>query len=314
MEFHDVEKRLIDSVLGSPEYASKGFEWRMSKAGDCPRLMDLSIQKGSPSVDYYSAMRFKRGHALHDMWQAELKAALGHDYINAEEEVKLLIEVTDPADGEILRQELVGHHDGEIVSMDAIYELKNVSDATWMLVMSQAGPLPANYEQGNLYATAKGKKNILFHYYNTNDGRSQFFLVPANEQSKENTLAKFRDRLLNRKYGRVQERPYHDPTGSPCFFCSYKQDCYKDFRGEVEASGKAVLSPEEAPDLHEEASLACESRQDRLKAEKLEELHRAKLARNMIRRKLNSAMVGQFKVDVKVGTKGNPLVSIKAMK
>lgn len=312
MEFLPLEDKIINHIMSDPQYQGRSFEWRMSKAGDCPRLMDLELVYGKAPVDYTSAMRFRRGHALHTMWQEIYQEALGDDFQNPE--LEMTIEVSAEVDGVKHTQVITGHNDGEIASLDATYELKNVSDATYSMVAGRGHPLPANYEQGNLYAFVRKRKNVLFHYYNCNNGQSQWFMAPMSVTAAENTLAKFAERIINKNRGVIADRPYADPSGSPCFFCSKKSVCYEGFSGEFSRMGAKQYQIVEFKELYDVVGEATRARNQRLMWEKQEEAAKNRVAQMLLTQNVNYALIGEYKIEIKLGSKGNPNTTIREIK
>src|SRR5690606_33477427 len=133
-------------ILSLPDYSGNSDLLRFSKLGECPRLLDYEMQRGRSPISFEQAMRMHAGTYLGHMWRDIMTGALGADFVGAEEELKVTLEV----DGET--HVMPGHPDGEIISLDAIWELKSVSDSTYKMVEGQGHALPQHYLQGNGYA------------------------------------------------------------------------------------------------------------------------------------------------------------------
>lgn len=281
------------------DYKNDKFEWRMSNAGMCQRLMDYSIQRGVKPFDSKQIMRMEKGQWLHDMWQKHLADMMGEDFCDAEKELTFSLN-----SGRVI----TGHIDGYIKSLDALYELKTVADSTFIMVNNQDKPIQSHYEQASTYAAVYGAKNILFHYYNTNSGDSTFFLTPCSSDALGSAKDKFEAAEENEKSGVISIRPYSDPTESPCWYCSYKDECYKTWEGEVKSYGASkVLDKGFASSVSN-----CDSmRTIRLDADKSEKKLKKEISEFMVAMEIKDASVEGYTVNLKLGAKGNPLITIK---
>jgi len=299
----ELRKKIESHLESSDDYNNKEFQWRMSAAGQCPRLMDYTIKHGAKPFDIQGIFRMERGQALHDRWQDTISDAIGEDFIDVEKELSIKLKSG---------REILGHIDGYIPSMDAIYELKTVADSTFIMIMNMGTPISQHYEQGNLYAHSYGAKNILFHYYNSNSGESTYMLSPFSDALALETMAKFEQRELHIESGCIAERPHHDPTCSPCWYCSYKDKCYEGWGDEVKGMGSTEM---DSMELSVSAGLAIRSQKQRLSSDKEEKKHKAELVRVMLSEmKINKAVLKGHTINIKLGTKGNPLVTVKERK
>lgn len=306
MGFDHIDFRVREYILNHPSLGVRSSHLRMSMAGDCPRMLDYDGVNGPKPIDYYQALKMIRGTWLHPMWQSIMKGIFGDDFIGAEEEIHLEIDV----DGEVHR--IPGHPDGVIVPLDAVYELKSVSRNTFDLIQRQDHPLPSHVEQGNAYAHVKRRSSILVHYYCPDNGESLYYQVPYSEDLAKITEEKFRGRIRNRQTMQITERPYHNPTAAPCFFCSWKNECYQGFADQIRGMGSAPLPV--TSELYALCQMADRSRFQRLMAERLEDDARTKSAQFMVANSLKSASIGEYEVDITVGKKGNPIATIRKQK
>lgn len=306
MGFDLIDYKVREYILNHPSLGQRSSHLRMSMSGDCPRMLDYDGVMGQKPIDYYQSLKMIRGTWLHPMWQSIMKGIFGSDFIDAEEEICLEVE----AGGEI--HKIPGHPDGVIVPLDAVYELKSVSRNTFDLIQRQDHPLPSHVEQGNAYAHVKKRGFVLIHYYCPDNGESLYYQVPYSESLALSTIVKFRERIINRWLKRVSDRPYHNPTAAPCFFCSWREECYAGFREQVSGFGQAPLPV--TSELYEHCKLADRSRFQRLMSEKLEDEARAKSAEFMIANALKSASIGEYEVEVSIGKKGNPIATIRKQK
>jgi hypothetical protein len=265
--------------------------------------MDYNISKGPKPFDTTQILRMDKGTSLHASWQEHLKEAWKGDYTMAEAEVEVRLKSG---------RKISGHIDGYIPSLNAVYELKTVADSTFVMVRNQDSPIPAHYEQGNLYAKAINADQILFHYYNTNSGESLYLLSPFSQAQADQTMDKFEEREEHMAKGTISDRPYHDPTGSPCWYCPYKEECYSGWAGEVNGMGAQEIDHKP---LALAARMALVNKEERLKYDKLEKAEKASIAKLMLQElELNKAITKNHTVTIKLGTKGNPLVTVKENK
>lgn len=300
----ELEEKIRAHVLGLPDYQKRAFEWRLSRSGDCARAMDLDMIHGMPGFDLGHALRLMHGTHIHKMWQELLAQALGDDFTDVEKEV--FIEV----DG----MSIPGHPDGRIKSMNAVYELKTVSDNSFTKALEMGTPFPAHYEQDNMYAHAMGCSNIITHYYNKNTSENLFLLAPYSEEIAKLTMLKFKERKDNMRERKIADRPYHDPTSTPCTYCNHKAMCYQNFEAEVAGMGSQVLLPESNMEVYTAAQQAWLMRAERLKAEKLEEFNKSKLGKFMLSTGFRSIKIGAYVAEIKLGKNKNPLVSVRETK
>ncbi len=289
-----------------PEFQARPFEYRMSKAGDCERMMDYAVQRGEGAPDPSQALRMYFGTKIHDMWRELLEKIMPGDFHGAEVEAKY----HDTVDGEEFV--IVGHPDGQIKSLNAVYELKSVSENTFNLINQQGHALPMHYEQANLYAHVLGMTQVVFHYFNKNNSESLFLVAPASASVAKQTIEKFRRRKVNARDNVIAPRPYTDPTSSPCWFCKFKTECYEGYAQQVSSMSAQVL-PIESP-VYDDVEMAWNMRAIRLEHEKKEEVAKAALADKLIKLGINRARIGRFAIDLKLGGKQNPLTTIKEIK
>lgn len=285
------------------------FEFRASSAGECPKLMDHMMQEGVTPPDYYQSMRMMMGTYMHEMWQKIMVDMLGDDFIGVEEEMRIPFEVQGEP------HFIIGHPDGVIKSLDAVYELKTVGESTFKMIQSQDKPLDSHYKQAQIYGYGVGTKNILFQYFNRNNGESLWFFMPTIPDVAEEIVGIFAERVMNNFAEKIAERPYHDPTGSPCWFCPKVTDCYKDFKQEVEGGGSFTYA--EDSDVGVAARTANESRTTRLAADKSEKAAKKVLSDILIAHGVNMACVvskPELNITVKVGKNNNPLIEVKESK
>lgn len=295
--------KITSHILNSPEM-NRGFEFRMSMAGDCQRKMDYDLQLGKPKVEIDTAHRLLTGEPIHDYWRKLLEKVLPNDYMFAEDELELTFEV----DGETIV--VKGHMDGFIESLNAIVEVKSVGMTTFRLVAeTNKWPLPAHYEQGNMYAETKGASQILYIYHHRDSGAYQCFLVPHSAQMAQATVAKWASVIQNKKKGVISDRPYHDASGSPCSYCHWRDKCYEGFAGEVQRFKPQTTSD---PTLKDIAVQYLATRRSRLEQEKSETQFKSELAEFLFEKQLNSLVIeGIGEVTMKVGRHNNPIINIK---
>lgn len=306
----NLKNRLDEGISSLDEFQSE-FTLRASMAGYCPRLIDYELQDPKPSdINAEQGVKMLMGTALHEMWQGLLARILGDDFTGMEEEVALI------ADDGDYRISIPGHPDG-IINLDGtkvVYELKCVSSSSFMMVVNQDQPIDSHYEQANVYAASLGLDQILFHYFNRDNGQSFFMLSPSSASLVEHTKTKLLQRVKNLKSGTIEERPYHDPTGSPCFFCSRRVQCYEGFESEVKSFDKIHVSEDSA-----EGRVITDynmARTVRLDSEKTEAKMKDLVTKIMMKLGANTIEVDEsgLVTTLKLGKNGNPLVSIKEKK
>ncbi len=301
MQIEEFKTKLDDGILSMPDFVKQTeFEPRISSAGDCVKLMWYQKRFGKKPITAQKAFRMGRGTYLHKMFLDIFTHTFGSDFVGAEEECIATI-------GSVV---LPGHPDGEFISLDAVYEFKTVSDSTFAMVTNQGHPIPAHYEQANLYAHAKARSQILFHYFNVNDGESLFYLLAYNADQAVQTAKKFID-----SDDPDLKRPYHDPTQSPCWFCDYKEECYEGFASQVAGGGRAEVTDVVPVVSARELAIANKTR---LENEKLEKLYKKQLSDYLIPRSINEAKIiglnTNYLVTVSLGANSNPLVKLKEIK
>jgi hypothetical protein len=301
----ELERKVTAEIL---KEINAPFEIRMSTAGFCPRQMDYDYQRGKHKVDVKSALRFEMGDVFHTYWQDLLSRTFGDQFraVEKELEVELLLA---PGDDTL---KVIGHCDGELLPYDALVEVKSVSDNTFIMVQNQGTPLASHYEQGNIYAHANGNKWILFIYQNRDTGEFYFILAPYNPELADQTMKKWAGVEMRARAGVMIDRPYHDASESPCWFCNWKDECYANFKNEVAAM--AVIEVTD-PALMQAADLFKVHRRGRLNHTKLEELQKAEIARHMTQMKIKEAKVPLVgTLTLKVCKNNNPLVDLKELK
>jgi hypothetical protein len=274
----------------------------MSAADMCPKRMDYEVQRGPKEPDHHQLLRMLRGNHLHNMWQEIMADAFDGDYVTPEKEVTIALDesITVP-----------GHCDGYIKSLDAVYELKTVNPFTFKTIVNNDMPLRYNMEQANLYAWAYPAKHILFHYFDVAFCDSRFYLVPVSKHLLDLTVAKFKGRMANRVLGEMIDRPYHDPTGEPCSFCPWSDECYEGFAGQINAMSPAVLDVNAHADLYEHCVSSSEAREQRLEMDKIEKQSKKLISEYMLGGGWADAELGPFKIKVKLGKNNNPIVDVK---
>lgn len=298
----EIDDRVRGAVLDREEFKPYEFKVRASSAGECRRLIEYHLRDGVSAPTYEQAIRMMVGTKLHEMWQEILSHALGEDFHSFEEELEV------ERDG----IKFSGHPDGEIESLDAIYELKTVGNNTFDMVVNQDGPIQMHVEQSNVYAIAKGRSNIIIHYFNKNSGESFYCVFDSSQSLFDLTIKKFKEAFENNKASLIGPRPYSDPSNSPCWFCSKKSICYEGFEAEVKSMGDATLSVEEHSWLHDVVIACDESRDARLKCDKKEKEAKAEIGDYLSRQlKINKAKIGNYLIDIKLGSKQNLLINIK---
>lgn len=298
-------KKINDFVVSMPEM-NRGFEIRMSTAGECVRKMDIEAQNGKPPVDAPTAFRLLTGEPIHQFWREILTRVFPGDYMYAEDELILDFEV----DG--VQIKVPGHLDGFIKSLNAVVEVKSVSESTFKMVKNQDHPLGSHYEQGNIYAETIVADLILFIYHNRNSGEYVLFLSPHSSAMAQNTVAKWATVIRNKLSGVVSVRPYHDATSSPCFFCPHRVSCYENYNDEISKMAGTETSDGEFIDL---AQAYVFSRRMKLDHTKLEDQVKTKISAWMFDKKLNDVRIADVgAISLKAGKNNNPLVSIKLNK
>lgn len=309
----ELEQKVEEYLLNHPE-ATSPHELRMSKSGSCVKRMSQDLWQPKKVPGKTSFLRFRRGHAMHAMWQEIMSEALGDDFCEQETELELELDL-----GQYGKKKILGHYDGLIKSLDAIYELKNINFYSFESVIKD-GAFAADIEQANAYANRRGVRQTLLHYFNVNDCTSLRILVPANKRLYTSTVEKFQLAAIAAIEERNLPRPYNDATASPCWFCHYKGECYKDFKGEVEDYDGVDLtrSPGEELVLKQHIVRCNQFRELRLEHDKNEADEKENIAKIFHARKWAKVLIKEgdkyFETTLKVGSKNNNLVSIKEKK
>jgi hypothetical protein len=302
----EIQEKINRVILELPEN-NQPFITRMSTAGFCIRQMDYDAKAGTKTFDIKQNLRMMMGEPIHHMWRLILQAVYGEeDYSMVEAEVVVVIDV----DGEKIP--VPGHLDGHIKSLNAVVEVKTVSDSTYAMVMRQGTPLAAHYEQGNIYATAVGADKILFLYINRDNGEYHIIFSPYSRELADVTVAKWVQHERNKRAGILADRPFNNPTEAPCWFCSWKDDCYKGFADQVNGGQKTVVEDEMAVQMVRTYDL---TRKNRLISAKTEELVREQIAQEFIKRGIKEASVpGIGTVIVKLLKDNKPTIDLKENK
>lgn len=280
----------------------ESVELRMSAAGDCPRLLDYKLQQGRAETNLQSAMRLLTGEPIHAFYRDTLTDAFPGDYCMAEAELKLDIG---------LGPEIVGHCDGFIRSIGAAVEIKTVGQSTYTMVKGRGEPLQSHREQANLYAGCiENCSQVLFIYHNRDSGEYLTYLVPFSPDLFMFNKTKFRLARERQAAKQMFPRPFNDPTESPCFFCAFKDDCYRGFDSQV-AGGDTRVADGVLKSL---ATSFLDSRAARLAMEKAEEKVKGSLIDMMIREKVTKLIHDRAALEARVGKTGKPSVAIKETK
>ena len=296
---HTINNTAEKKLRSGDDYKAGPFQWRLSASGKCPRLMDYELKHGRKPFEFQQILRMHRGTYFHTMWQDLLSEIL----VEQEEEVTLVLKSG---------RKILGHYDGYIEPFDAIYELKNISEFSFQQVVNQDKPIVSHIEQANIYAHLRGASNTLFHYFNASSCESAFFLVPTSAKLAAKTKCKWEIREIHDKYGIIDNRPYSDATESPCWFCDYKDECYKGFEGEVSKYKSANMDHDEG--LTEKLANTISASATRLDNEKIEKKLKADIGKYLYGMGVSSASCNGMKVSVKLGKNKNTLVTVKGAK
>ena len=307
MEFFQPIEKIAQTIKGLPENEWT-FEYRMSAGGECQRKMEFDQIRGITQPDISVMIKTMSGTYLHEMWQHIMVAALGDDFQSAESEVELEFPTKDGM------KKVMGHPDGVIGSLGAIWELKTVTDATFQMIGNNDDPIQAHYEQANLYAHALGLDKIWFQYFNRNSGASMYIMRPASIDLAVLTLKKFGNVYDNVKAGVVSPRTYTNPEDSPCWFCSHKEHCYEGYEKEVGDMTSVSLDTSKFEELYRDAKFYWHNRKERLDAEKREAEFRKRIGEQMIRMGHNGVTIGEYAATLKLGKNKNPIVTVKEAK
>lgn len=299
-----IQERIEKSILDSDDF-NRGFEFRMSMAGDCVLKICRDAQDGKKKPAINNALRMGIGHPIHNYWRDIFEKAFGEEFEFAEK----LIELEIHAAGETIK--IPGHADGAIRSLDAAVEFKSVSDSTFTLVQNNGRPLPAHGDQANLYAHVIKKSKVLYVYCNRDSGEFLMFLEDYSLERAQSVIRKWTVAIEHNKNKSLPERPYHDATASPCFFCDWRESCYAGFADQVSKMGAQEVTE---PRYVFTASQYSEARIAKLLSEKLEDEAKSSLAVWMIDHNLNQAKTEFGVITLKIGVKNNPLISIKPTK
>jgi hypothetical protein len=313
-------KLAIDTyILNDPEN-NRGYELRMSTAGDCVVKLERDSQGGKAKSDLEGLLRMGTGEGFHAMWRDLLTKLFKDDFQFAEAEISLDLDV----DGEIIK--VPGHPDGSLRQLDAVVETKSVSESTFYMVKERGAPLEAHLEQGNVYAAVLKKKFVIFIYQNRNSGEYLLLSVQFSEVLFQKTLEKWRTVARNQKIHQralaanpetevsmtLSPRPYIDATQSPCWFCDHVAACYEGYADQVKAMGAQVVEDVAFLTL---ANDYIGERHNRLVSEKNEEAVKGDLALYLLDANLKEAKLPTGEtIILKIGTKSNPLISFKEAK
>lgn len=298
-----IESALLDrdDYKDSPDKAGL----RASRVGDCPRLLDYRLQDTLAPLRFNNAIRMERGTWLHLMWTELMSDSLGSDFSYGQE-FSFPLNSGDP---------ITGHPDGYIKSLSAIWELKTVSASTFTMIKQNDSPIISHFLQSNLYCLGMSQEaevsQSLIHYFNVDNGESLFLPCPYDESIANDGIEMFNQRLANKEKGLIAERPYSDPSASPCWYCPAKDKCYDGWVSEVKNMTTTVLDIAEHSELHSNVQDCTTSRAMRLASDKAEKGFKEKVSSYLLSRQIKAAKLGEFSIDIKLGTKGNPLVTIK---
>ena len=305
-DVYEIRSRIETAALARPDM-NRPFELRMSTAGFCPRQMELMALKGKPAVDADTAMRLLIGEPIHDFWRKHLEQVFPDDFYYAEDELKLTFEV----DNETVT--VTGHADGYIRSLNAVVEVKSVSEHTFQKIQGEQLPLPSHYEQANIYAETLSAGRILFIYHCRNSGAFEIIEAPHVHQLAQTTVAKWAAVYRNIRSGIISDRPYHDATIAPCSFCPFRDDCYRDFSGQVKGFERTATTDLEAVGM---TGRYLHHREQRLFYEKLEKKVKDELASYMFKHQHQQMLINIgdkpfADITLTVGKNNNPLINIK---
>lgn len=305
-----IRERINAAILADPNM-NRGFEFRMSTAGDCVRKLEYDSQLGRGDASIESALRMNMGEPIHAMWRNIFRMAYGDDYAHVEEEIKLDLLIS----GTTLV--IPGHPDGAILKLDCITEVKGCSDSTFTMVKKRNKPLDAHSEQGNIYAHVLKKKFILFLYQNRDSGE---YLLLWEEYSLLAAMAVIEKWEIvfrhKEQYGRdksvvLSPRPYNDMSESPCWFCEWKHKCYAGYAEKVASMASRESTDEKIVSLGDKLN---SYRNFRLETEKKEESTKTDIALWMLDNSVKQVKVPVGDLILKIGSENNPLVSLKPKK
>lgn len=308
----EIHPKIQSAVLRHPDAKSGPFEFRFSSVGICERRADYQIEDDrrgvKQEVDTRTAFRFAVGSALHELWQNLMKWEYGDDFTDIEQTLHYEDDVLCGG------YAMTGHIDGYIKSLDAVYELKTVSESSYAMVTRDDKPIREHVEQANFYAWVKGTSQFLLHYFNKNSHESKLFLIPMNEGMAKGSVEKMRGISKRADSGELAPRPYTDPTASPCWYCPYKTACYATFEQEVMSGSALEVDPDEP--VADAMLLADAERTKRLVATKAEEEYKKQVADYMVRNQATELQNVHSKIAalIKLGKNNNPIITIKEMK
>ena len=66
--------------------------------------------------------------------------------------------------------------------------------------------------------------------------------------------------------------------------------------------------------VYDYTKLAWAMRTTRLESDKIESTSKASIADSLMKRGISSASIGEFTIDIKLGSKNNPIVTVKELK
>lgn len=304
----EIQQKIDRAILSRPDMQAGSFELRMSSAGDCPRLLDYKLQRGQKAKDLKDAMRLLTGEPIHEFYRTMLRESFPDgDYCMSEEEVTLQLY----SNGVPLGKPILGHIDGYIASLKATVEIKSVGTHVYGMVVAEGRPLPTNLRQGNLYTgCVKGAEQTLFIYHCRDTGEYTMFLVPFMESLFQEVCDKFLAARIRQQQKMMIDRPYHDATLTPCWFCEWKDECYEGFAQEIKEFDETVAEGT----MLEDALRYIELREIRLGAEKNEgEMKQAMIA-SMSKQKISRLKTSKAALILSAGKNNNSLLAIKEVK
>lgn len=294
-------------VLALPDNKAPAHDLRMSVAGECPRKLEYQALEGSAPIGFDSFMRMESGVWLGRMMAHWFDRAFPGNFVNQEMEVKLLTPKG---------REIVGHIDGEVKSVDAVLDFKWVSSNSFQMITDQGKPLDANIDQIALYTEAlKKSASILIYINRESPGLIAPFMFGHDSTHAANILARLDSVIDNREAKKISDRPYHDKSESPCWYCPYKDKCYEGFSGEIQAYKIEELVHDEAFKLAKQAVL---SRTLRLIYEKTEEDMRSGLGSLLNGMQIKQATLvngtEKLSASLTVGKKDNLITTVREIK
>lgn len=299
-------QKLEQYITNLPDSIKPNADLRVSNAGECPRKLDYMLVNGRKSLTMTDYLRMASGTALHTMLQDLIKGALGDAFTGMEEEVELCTRHGF---------RLPGHPDGIIQFLEKlVLEIKTVSANSYEKIKN-TGPFQQHKIQAGLYAEALEIDKVLILYYCKDNSEFLEFELEVDRLGVQNALDSIDERRSNYNIKRIADRPYIDKTASPCFYCDFKEECYKGFASEVKSLSEAELKDEK---MWAECMNALKHRQTRLISAQLEDSLKERVGKEIyLNKMLNSATVSsefenkKYLVKLKVGKNDNLLTEIK---